>query len=209
MIFVVVSFYSYLGRMVELIWTHLDKVDSKVNHIFRHIDTLPTKPYLLSQVWGECCRDFDLYFSKCLCAEPVQRMQSLFPSVPSPTNIHKVVHLKNPPLLWFSELTSQRPSSPEARTRANVDSWQAPEEGLEKKQQPGYSQQLRHRWSLFVGNITLKRCIPTNFPVLIHIHWKGLRLMHSLRRSLLQGAIPPTIQVSCLLPEGKWLKEII
>lgn len=78
-----------------------------------------------------------------------------------------------------------------------------------KKQQPGYSQQLRHRWSLFVGNITPKRCIPTNFPVLIHIHWKGLRLMHSLRRSLLQGAIPPTIQVSCLLPEGKWLKEII
>ena len=88
--------------------------------------------------------------------------------------------------------------------------WGRPQRKAFKKTASWLQQKLRHRWSLFVGNITPKRCIPTNFPVLIHIHWKGLRPMRSLRRSrLLQGAIPPTIQVSCLLPEGKWLKEII
>lgn len=58
----------------------------------------------------------------CVLSQCRECNHSFHQSIHSPTKIHKLVHLKNPPLLWFSELTSRRPSSPEARTRANVDS---------------------------------------------------------------------------------------
>ena len=72
---------------------------------------------------------------------------------------------------------------------------------------------------LLVENVTLKQCRKANPRVgsLFTNEFYGPH-PHPLKRPatdaglrgsrLLQGAIPQTVKVSCLLPEGKWLKEI-